>query len=1382
MNWLPAQDTCDLDKVRLTHLDGSALTPDEYDRLQRFIRLWHKLDWTMPETDLALIGTSSTAAYAGKPGGATGSGAPGTPGGTQGRPTAGAGNGVGFEMFQPECPDGDDSDEEGCGKPPAYDPYNCPDKPKVAENISTEFLHQLVAIRKLLDLTGLPLDKLLSFWADINVAGTKPLYARLFLTHNLLGIDKIFKSNTNGNYLTQGAKMSAHMPVLLAALKLKSDDVAAIVALRSVPDALTLPNVSVLYRHSLLAKLLHVQVADVAEVIALFGDPFRSAQDALALLRDWGSMEDTGFTFSQLNYLIRNHDDPKRPLAPSRKSILQISKTLYDGLNAIDQDHKDVPADNKDEATADAVRAKAGLLFEASVVEQIINLLEGTSVYTTNATPNLVIAILETDSLATKLKYNNQKDATPPNASIQVTGILTDAEKTRAKALASDPGWGTAIDRVGKLARQFFNDNLSGIFPNTTQAIATLLAGDINVPPDPGNPAAPSANTAPVKRYYFLQFFLPFLRQRLAHRLIVGNLSGAAGLATDVTDVLLTDVLLVGAARQHAITALEQIHQKPAATGNDWKGYLIPTVDDLYTFAARSLVGDSQPPAIVLDGQTIPFTVQQEDPSNVWSTDPASPLKLKSGKLYWLEVTGQPATALLCKTSASPKAPISASALLPDFSSTGTEEVFVKLYKAALVVNGFSMTVDEVTYWQAHGPDFAAESTPFDFNAVALGHWRRLQAYTALRDTLPTTDSSLLDLFKWAGKPDDVKKLTDKIAAATLWANDRLQKLMAPAHFDLDHPEAFRNEIKLVQLSNALRVSEAIGADIDRLFGWANPVSQFSVCHHIAEGIRATLRARYDQENWEQVVKPLNDQLREDQKLALISYLLVQQDLIDWGVVDADSLFEFFLIDVQMDACMETSRIKQAISTVQLFVQRCLLGLEADHGVDVGVLSRSRWDWMQGYRVWEANRKVFLYPENWIKSELRDDKTPFFKDLESELLQKDINTQTVEDALRNYLFKVDEIANVKVVALFLDTEGTKLHVFGRTRNAPYFFYYRYFNTAEKNWYPWEKMPVDIPSYDLEELADGILKLSENGVYLAPIVSNKRLLVFFPQITKKTTIGPDANLPIETVTHRDSSGNETGSTTTLPAKKPLELWEVKMAWSEYRNGKWTPKQVSAEAVYTTSQLSINHFRFVPRNFVSAEAQVVIDVYRENAASLGFAFWFTGSQLTKDGVRGGTLALKDATDFQYYHNSHEIHSLQAVRTDAPTIANVEPFFTDKKHSVIFNNDTKTINFFHPFAHELLGTLATGGLDGLFDYYRTKIPDDSPTVPHKIDAFGGDASPVVYHELKRPCAIYNWETAFHAPMRLVDRSSQCQAVRPGVEDVPLRAEPVRKGHECH
>ena len=29
------------------------------------------------------------------------------------------------------------------------------------------------------------------------------------------------------------------------------------------------------------------------------------------------------------------------------------------------------------------------------------------------------------------------------------------------------------------------------------------------------------------------------------------------------------------------------------------------------------------------------------------------------------------------------------------------------------------------------------------------------------------------------------------------------------------------------------------------------------------------------------------------------------------------------------------------------------------------------WEWRKNYRVWDANRKVFLYPENWIEPELR---------------------------------------------------------------------------------------------------------------------------------------------------------------------------------------------------------------------------------------------------------------------------------------------------------------------------------------------------------------------------------------------------------------------------
>jgi hypothetical protein len=1175
----------------------------------------------------------------------------------------------------------------------------------------------------------------------------------------------------------------------MAALNLKADDVTAIMLFRQLPDALTLPNVSALYRHSLLAKTLNVKVVALSEAIALFGDPFKGAHQTLSLLETWGNMEDAGFTFPQLNYLIRNHDDALRPLAPTKRTILQITKTLYDGLNAIDRDHPDVK-ENKEEATTELVRVKAGLLFESSVVEQIIGLLEGTTVYATNAPLNLTINIPESqNTLAKKLKYSNQKDKNPPSAGLQVTGILTDEERTQAKALSTDPKWAEAIDRVNKQPQNIFNDALLGIFQNQAEANSSLpptqghvaqschpeqdkneaksklLAGDVF--PDDGN-------TALDKRFYFLQHFLPFLRQRLAHRLIVDTLAGAISLPTDVTDVLLSDLLKVGTSNQSAISVLEGIKAQSAGSNGNWKGYLIPSTDEAYAFVA---ISETQPPPLLLDGEYIPFKYQQEDPSNVWSTDPTQK-KLKSGRLYWLEVSGQPADHLQWKTATLAKATIPTSALLPDYSQgSEVEEVFRKLSKAALLVNGFNLSVDEVTYWQNHADDFEQ----FNLNTITLKHWLRLQVYTTLRNSLPKTETNLLDLFEWAAKPVDATKLGEKIAAlsqkiadVTTWKQENIEKLLKPEHFDLKHLEAFRNEVNLVKLQHALVVADKIAVDVDRLFEWARPGSKFWVCHQIAEDIRKAIRARYDQEDWEQVVKPLNDQLRENQKLALIAYLLVQPDLIKWGVVDADSLFEFFLIDVQMDACMETSRIKQAISSVQLFIQRCFLGLEEKYGVPNEALDRDRWEWMQRYRVWEANRKVFLYPENWIEPPLRDDKSPFYKELESELLQKDINTQTVQDALKSYLFKLDEVANLKVVGLFfeqvLDQDGNplvdkgkpvgKLHVFSRTRNAPYFFYYRYFDTKEKNWYPWEKMRVDIPSYDVEDEKG---QIANNGTYLIPVVWNKRLLIFFPQFMKKTAQNSNAN----TKTIKDAGDNK-------PADiKPIEYWEIKMGWSEYRNGKWTQKQVSIEAIYDTLNTpnapNINEYEFIPR-IVTIDPKLVIDVYREDA--LG-ALHFAGSQLSKESALVNSKSFN--TDFHYTSNT-KIHSLQGEDSNAPALFATEPYFDVSKTSVKVRLEPSTEwNFYHPFAHELLGKLNAGNLDALFNYYLEEVTDHD-------DAYGqyGTSSngKKLYHELKRSYSLYNWEAAFHAPMLLVDHLLKSQQFEQALKMCHYVFNPLAKG----
>jgi Neuraminidase-like domain len=235
------------------------------------------------------------------------------------------------------------------------------------------------------------------------------------------------------------------------------------------------------------------------------------------------------------------------------------------------------------------------------------------------------------------------------------------------------------------------------------------------------------------------------------------------------------------------------------------------------------------------------------------------------------------------------------------------------------------------------------------------------------------------------------------------------------------------------------------------------------------------------------VVKPLNDVLREKQRDAMVAYLLARPDIVGAEVTDINRLFEYLLIDVGMGAAMMTSRLKQAISSVQLFTQRYFLNLEAN--LAPALLDDKQWEWMKNYRVWEANRKVFLYPENWIEPDLRlaKDKSPFFKDFENQLLQNEVTEINVETALLSYLEKVDEVSRLEICGVYEENEGgvDLFHVFGRTSNKPAVYYYRQFDALLKVWTPWEKVTLDI-----------------EGDELIPVVWNRRLCLFWATFEEK----------------------------------------------------------------------------------------------------------------------------------------------------------------------------------------------------------------------------------------------------------------------------------------
>src|SRR5437868_1323592 len=193
---------------------------------------------------------------------------------------------------------------------------------------------------------------------------------------------------------------------------------------------------------------------------------------------------------------------------------------------------------------------------------------------------------------------------------------------------------------------------------------------------------------------------------------------------------------------------------------------------------------------------------------------------------------------------------------------------------------------------------------------------------------------------------------------------------------------------------------------------------------------------------------------------------------------------------------------------------------------------------MKNYRVWEANRKVFLYPENWIEAELRDDKSFLFKELEDELLQNELTEFSAEDALIKYLEKLDNIAFLEVAATWYQVDIRTMHVFARTKGGvPSVYYYRTFE-KEFSWTPWQKVELDI-----------------TGDQLLAFVRNNRLCLAWLVISEEPNPSPEGTVP---------DINDPGS---KPVDKPSRRLKIQVAMSEFANNIWQPKKVSVDAIYT-----------------------------------------------------------------------------------------------------------------------------------------------------------------------------------------------------------------------
>jgi hypothetical protein len=466
------------------------------------------------------------------------------------------------------------------------------------------------------------------------------------------------------------------------------------------------------------------------------------------------------------------------------------------------------------------------------------------------------------------------------------------------------------------------------------------------------------------------------------------------------------------------------------------------------------------------------------------------------------------------------------------------------LHKDALMIGKLRLEAADVAWWLEgthatgmdwmHPRDFPTDTT----STVLVARWTAMQQFFTWKDGLPASDLTAFDfatrLLDSATPSAD--NVTD-LVRLTGWAEKDVDDLARAFHW-VDPATGFEvikqrlaEPANLVRLAECMRILHRLGVNAVRAVQWANADPSAAD----AESLKQTVKARYDLGQWQQVMQPIQDTFREHKRQALVSWLVAHPDQArgqNWS--DSNGLYSYFLIDVEMSACMLTSRLKQAAASAQLFVQRCLLNLEVDILAKTDLDPKwNQWKWMKNYRVWEANRKVFLYPENWIEPELRDEKSPLFQDLEQELLQNDITTDTAEQAYLNYLEKLDKVANLEIRAMYHETtsrSGSVLHVFGRTRSSqsPEYYYRRRINGAR--WTPWEKVEPDI-----------------TGNHLVAGIHNRRLYLLWPQFLGK------AYEPTHSVTPKADSSTTIAS--------PSRYWDIQLFWSELKKGKWTPKVLS-----------------------------------------------------------------------------------------------------------------------------------------------------------------------------------------------------------------------------
>ncbi len=210
-----------------------------------------------------------------------------------------------------------------------------PEIPSLTNEVVVRLAH-LSALRNELRISC---AQALAFWKPIDTAEPASLYKKLFDNPAIFkSQDEDFRLTPNGKELVHSERLLLdHAAALQAVFRLTS---ASFVLLVTRTDGrLTLDNLSFLYRHALLARLLGMSIQDLLTAQELTGiDPFRAdqSQHTIRFVGVVKAIRKSGFDFAELDYLIRHKVNPTALFVPTESSLSQTLAQIRTDLQRVD--------------------------------------------------------------------------------------------------------------------------------------------------------------------------------------------------------------------------------------------------------------------------------------------------------------------------------------------------------------------------------------------------------------------------------------------------------------------------------------------------------------------------------------------------------------------------------------------------------------------------------------------------------------------------------------------------------------------------------------------------------------------------------------------------------------------------------------------------------------------------------------------------------------------------------------------------------------------------------------------------------------------------------------------------------------------------------------